>query len=330
MGTVVVLAAGLVLVVALPRTVAGWLFGPMLMYLAYTLRPRIPKADDDVRVVERVDAPELYGLLDEIAARQGARAVDLVTLTTGGNAATGAYGWRGERRLSIGVPLWTVLTPQQRLAILAHEVAHGVDGSLQRRLVGVTALDTLHRWYEVAHPLTSARILRSRPPKLRNLVDVIVPLHLVYRGGESIYRRSQPRAEYLADQLAAEIAGTEAMIGALEQLPTSHAAMEMLHRAVDARVPSHPWRLVADFAAGLPGEERERLAVEDAARGACADATHPPTHLRIRMLRERGERRRKLRVGAVRVDAGRAERIEAELAPGAAWLAGQVTAWARR
>ncbi|GAA2002438.1 M48 family metallopeptidase [Catenulispora subtropica] len=323
--TLALLTSGVLLIILLPQTVGGWICGPLLVVLAYKLRPRAPRLSEDARVVERAEAPDLYGLLDELAARQGTRTIDTVIVTTACNAATSTYGWRGRRSLSIGAPLWAVLSPQQRLAVLAHETAHGANGGLQHRLVVVTALDTLRRWYEVAHPLTSARVLHSRPPGVRTLVDLVVPLHLVHRVGVTIIRRSAHRAEYLADQLAAEAAGTVAMIDALEQLPVARAAMATLVKAVHARVPSHPWRLVRDLAAAVPQPERDRLAAEDEAEGVTVDATHPPNHLRVRMLRERPQR-----TGTVKLEPERSARIDAELAPRTVLLADRVIAWARR
>jgi hypothetical protein len=150
-------------------------------------------------------------------------------------------------------------------------------------------------------------------------------VRLLYVGGVQPIQRSKPRAEYLADQLAAEVASTDAVCALMERFTTAEAAMKVLVGAVRARVPSHPWRMVRDYAAALPEHERRRLVLLAERTGAGIDATHPPTHLRIRMLRERAALPARLTLTAERSAA-----IDAEMAPHFERLAKQVIAHARR
>ncbi|MFI1259147.1 M48 family metallopeptidase [Streptomyces netropsis] len=92
--------------------------GLFLLVVAAALRPRLPKLPEDELVLHRADAPELYALVDEVAQVVGIRGVDTIAVSKENNAGVLSYGVRGRRLLTLGLPLWEVLTPQQRVALL--------------------------------------------------------------------------------------------------------------------------------------------------------------------------------------------------------------------
>ncbi|HEV2639866.1 MAG TPA: M48 family metallopeptidase [Actinocrinis sp.] len=282
--TLLVLAGGIVLIATMPPASLAWFFGPLLILLAITLRPRFPAMEHGPQLITREQAPELFGLLDEIAALLHTHSFTAVRLSITANAGTAVFGLRRrERLLDVGVPLWQLLGPQERVALLAHEVAHGANADSEYGLVVASALSTLRRWYAVTHPLT---LVTGRTRlKTRNVVDVILPFHVFHRWASALVLRSTPRAEYLADRLAAQVASTDAVHAMLDRMVTAGAAMQVLLTAVRARVPSQPWRIVRDFAAALPEHEQARLALLSARAGVSIDDSHPPTHLRLQLLR---------------------------------------------
>ncbi|MFD5322683.1 M48 family metallopeptidase [Streptomyces sp. NPDC127092] len=108
--------------------IAGWgegaqpVIGVLLLALAFLLRPRFGRLDRrraELPLLERADAPQLFALLDDIAAAVGTRGVDVVALDGDMNAGVTAYGIRRRRLLHLGMSLWAVLTPQERVALLA-------------------------------------------------------------------------------------------------------------------------------------------------------------------------------------------------------------------
>lgn len=321
--TLALFLGGLTLLL-LPPVDSPWVVGgPAMMVLAWAVRPRVARLRKDARLITRADAPELFGLLDEMTALMGAEPMIGATVNTWCGAATQVFGLRRRRVLRIGIPLWEVLGPQERVALLAHELAHSVNSDAEYGLVVLGALHTVGKWYAVAHPLT--RLSPAHRPRIRSLVDLVLPIHLLHRGATAMLRRSKPRAEYLADHLAAGIASTDATCALFERTVTAKAATAVLTDALKARVPSHPWRIVRDYAAALPEHERRRLALLGERQEVCVDSTHPPTHLRIRMLRERPALPARVVLGAERAAA-----IEAELAGPAEQLAAKVTDFARR
>lgn len=106
----------------------AFLIGLVVLGLGWLVRPRAARLPGDVQVLTRADAPELYGLIDRIGEGVGAPRIDTVALGGMANAALATYGWRRRRLVVIGYPLWLVLSPRERVAVLAHELGHSSNG----------------------------------------------------------------------------------------------------------------------------------------------------------------------------------------------------------
>jgi Zn-dependent protease with chaperone function len=117
------------------------------------------------------------------------------------------------------------------------------------------------------------------------------------------------RAEYLADALAAETAGTPAVIGLHETLLLRSAYELVVQRssATNERGDGLLDRLRAAFAQ-VPERERERRRRIARLEGSRLDSTHPPTGMRISLLERRGPE-----PARVTLDAAANERLEREI-----------------
>ncbi|MFD1659878.1 M48 family metalloprotease [Streptomyces caeni] len=218
------------------------------------------------------------------------------------------------------MPLWEVLTPGERVALLGHELAHYANGDTRNGLVVGTAVRTLSLWHHALQPL-------PHPSVIEMVVNAfyVVP-RLLVRGVLALLvrltSRAGMRAEYLADRLAARAASTQAAVGLMDRLLITEALGVLLRseanraalggarstREATARA-DELWGLLTAYAASVPEHEHERQRRAGARRGHQVDATHPPTHLR----------RACLLVGepvaaAVVPQARRTERIATELA----------------
>ncbi|MER5504596.1 M48 family metalloprotease [Streptomyces sp. NPDC002766] len=301
--------------------VTGWgglgvVAGLFLLALAWPLRPRLNRLHSDARVLSRSDAPELYALIDEVAAAVGTRGVDTVVVDTRANASVTQLGLR-RRLLTLGLPLWEVLTWQQRIALLGHELGHFTNGDTRHGTVVGTAYRSLMTWYYYLAPT-------RRPTFTEALVNLVylVPRQLVMGLRallDLLTSRDSQRSEYLADAAAARAASTEAAVGLMDRLLVTDSIGTTLSREVNGRRMRRPGRITAEDAQGLwealadhmdsiPESEYERLRRVGERHGHCVDAEHPPTHLRRGLL---------LRVTPVpplvTTDAARSERITAEL-----------------
>ncbi|WP_420035413.1 M48 family metallopeptidase [Streptomyces sp. cg28] len=310
--------AGLLLIVL------GWgrgalpIIGGLLLVFAFTLRPRFPGLPDDAPVLRRADAPGLFALIDEAASAAGTRGVDAVVVGTDANAHVTAYGLRQRRLLHIGLTLWEILTPHERVALLGHELGHFAHGDLRHTAVVARALDTLGLWLYFLSP-------SARPGLAQQFANVVIaPPRWAARGLLSVLDRltlrSAQRAEYLADETAARIGSSEAAAALMDRLLIVPAAEKALHSeavtaaghrgsAARGAATAQLWERLAERVALVPEHEYERLRRVSVLRGHAVDATHPPTHLRRRRVSE-GVRHEV----SVRCDAERTAAVAAELA----------------
>lgn len=293
------LALGVHLCTAALIAFAVWVFAamrtPVLIVLAvlallvaWLLLPRFGSLRKLPDVRRRADAPALFALLDRVAAELGVRPVDAVVVSEDFNAAYGTVGLRRRRVLFLGLPLWESLTAQQKVALLGHEFAHGANGDAAHGVVVGTSLSTLARLHA---------LLRPGPPddRLNYLIDLCLR---VVQGAAStvvgsvlvlqhmITLRAGQRAEYLADRLAARLASPEAAAGMLETLVVAedtHLTAVQRH-ALAGRTAGY-WDDLRGALAALPDSERERRLRVSARRQLRVDRSHPPTHLRIAVLR---------------------------------------------
>jgi Zn-dependent protease with chaperone function len=110
-------------------------FGAFLLGVAFVLRPRLghlAPLTDRADVVERTSAPELFGLVERIAAEVGAPMPHVLLIGRTLNAFTTTVGLRRRRVLCLGLPLWATLGPQERVALVGHELGHFVNGDVRR------------------------------------------------------------------------------------------------------------------------------------------------------------------------------------------------------
>ena len=213
--TVALAVAGVWCVVA-GRGGLGVVAGLLLLALAVVLGPRFGRLPDDRPVLFRADAPELFALIDEIAAVVGTGGVHAVVVDESVNAGVTTYGVRRRRLLTLGMPLWEVLAPQERLAVLGHELGHYANGDTRHGFVVATAVHALSLWHHTLRPLRD-------PSPAEMIVNAlyIVPRVLV-RGVHGLLlrltTRAGLRAEYLADRHAARVASTQAAASSMDRL----------------------------------------------------------------------------------------------------------------
>ncbi|MFF9179073.1 M48 family metallopeptidase [Streptomyces sp. NPDC014793] len=276
--------------------VAGWggvgvVAGAVLLVLFWALAPRVRRLPDDRPVLFRSDAPELFALVDEVAHAVGTRSVHAIVVDGSINAAVTTYGVRGRRLLVLGMPLWEILTPEERIALLGHELAHYANGDTRNGFVVGTAVRTLALWHHTLQPLPDPSGIELAVNALYVLPRLLVRglLVLLVR----LTSRAGTRAEYLADRLAARTASTQAAVDLMDRLlitdslavllrsEANRAALGGSRSAREAKARADElWGLLTAFAASIPEHEYERQRRAGARRGHQIDATHPPTHLR--------------------------------------------------
>jgi Zn-dependent protease with chaperone function len=293
----------------------GWRIvpGALCVLLALALWPKLGRLDDRYGRIERHRAPTLFRLIDEVATAIGAPPPHVVSVDPWFNASARAAGLRRRRSLTLGVAMWAVLPPAQRVALLAHELGHFVNGDARRGPLTHIPLTTLG---------ALADLLRPPPVPIGGAAGRIAGA--VSRAGFGALRqtvlcghfvlvraclRDAQRAEYLSDELAARAAGSDAATGLADTLVLREQLYPMVCREARRGEAVAGWIRVADetrTAASARLPHLRQLSLRDE---VSMSATHPPTGLRARMIESRPRQ-----AGAVTLTAAQSARIDEELA----------------
>jgi Zn-dependent protease with chaperone function len=284
----VALAVGGVALIVLVHEAWSIVVGIILLLVAWSVRPRAAVVPD--RIEARRAVPAIYDLVDRIAHSIGTRRIHGVAFAPTFNASIVTAGWwRRRTYVTIGLPLFDILAPQERVAVLAHELGHEVNGDPRKaRFVG-SALRTLSGW--------NALMTRTGPSRrgalgVGGFVELaetvteylLVPLRALIRLIAKallrlIWHESQ-RAEYLADDIARCAAGTDAAVQALEKIALAPVFRQAVQTAV-ASGRSTSASLFDNFrSAAVRWQEANGSRLQPSS-DIRLDATHPPTALRI-------------------------------------------------
>ncbi|WP_421694502.1 M48 family metallopeptidase [Aestuariivirga sp.] len=255
----------------------------LMILLAAIVRPRILKMPRSVQPLSAF--PALNSLVDDVADRLNIPRIRNVVITDDFNAFVFQAGIRREPCLGIGLPLWFVLSPQEQVSLIAHELSHLHNGDPARRFFPSSALYALRIWRKMMNTdweeVPFWTLIGGIPFILlgRAIQAVEFALRL-------LMYRSQQRAEFLADFREATVAGTESAVSALYKLGYG----QYLKRACDkayyggdnvGKSLLTTFRTVVDH---LPQSEHERLRRQMTREYARVDTTHPPTRDRIAFL----------------------------------------------
>lgn len=266
--------------------------GVLLLMLCFASRPRFARAP--YYLLDRAEYPVLYQTSDRIAARFGTAPIDGLAMSADFGANYRAAGWRQKRYVELGAPLMAVLTPAERIAVIAHELSHGANGDPLRGQFLFGAVDTVSTWAKVLRPASIGRMGEGMP--VGPLVSLLgIPLELLMLLGSEllflaarailllVLRQSQ-RAEYLADLLAATVAGSSATQSALEKTYLFDVVDTAIRRHA-LTTPNQPiGPSLLDAVEALPSSELEKHRNDSRAQNWQVDSTHPPTALRVAML----------------------------------------------
>jgi len=235
--------------------------------------------------IRRARYPAFFGLVDQVCDALGVPPFDTIVITDAVNASTGTVGWRRRSVLTIGFPLWNMLLPDERVALLAHEVAHRRNGDVRRSFLIGTALSTLRRWYRVLSSDWSRRLVG--PAALLVLAFRLVvkqPLRAivgaVYAAELRLTLRDNRRAEYLADALSVRLTGEAAALSALDKTYLAEPTADFLARLARWQPAAPLWAGQLQFLDRFPASEWERLRRLGRHTPELATHSHPKTHRR--------------------------------------------------
>lgn len=269
--------------------------GLFCLLTAWVLRPRLgapPKA-----AAPQSEFPTLYAITNRIAQTLDVGPIKHIIVDERFNAGFGQVGWRRQPVIWLGLPLLAILNAQERVALLAHEIAHGANGDPSRGLFVGAAIRSLIQWYRMLRPnRLDGMVTRgyggsgclvyisSMFANILLLGISVVPWLWAYGLSYLLWHESQ-RAEYLADMLATRLSGTEAMLSMLEKLHYVNAFQRTVREIALSQTPQHLVETLRRNVDKTPAREVERIRRVERLRLVSLDATHPPTEYRIEFLK---------------------------------------------
>ncbi len=285
---------GAYLIIANWFSLLPFCFGTAFLGLAYALAPRLGKMPKDV--VPHSQAPELYACVNAIACGLNAPVVDAIAVDENYSASFSMVGLRGRRVLTIGLPLWLVLDPVERTALIAHELGHGINGDPMRGFFVHGAVNSLAKWYQYLRP---PALFDPRYDEFLKLA--MVGINLILFGvtkcilvgiklfAALLWHKSQ-EAEYLADLIGAQASGTKAFTRLLNKLAYADKLESVVLQTAKKSFKNRDltvFDLFPDYIATLPALEKERVYRMTQHEAFRLDGTHPPTKFRQDFLEHR-------------------------------------------
>jgi len=291
--------------------------GVLLVALAVVLRPRLGRAAKGRGLLDAERYPETDALLREVAAVARTRVPDRLQIGTELNASATTVGLR-RRVVEVGAPLWVALSPQGRVALLAHEIGHFSGGDLRQLRYVNAAYTALEAWIDVFTPGhavdMSAATWRGVSPNSQLWSVATWPVRALLVGYVRLIdlcaAASGRRQEHDADLLSVAVAGTDGAVELLESTLAITGLETTLNRT--AVSPGRPPLAPAVVAYMERYDARARAAARRRGEGdrSSVDDTHPPTTERLRLVESVPRTS-----AAVVLDRARAARIEREWGP---------------
>ncbi|CAH0351006.1 M48 family metallopeptidase [Aquabacterium sp. CECT 9606] len=233
----------------------------------------------------RTQAPALFDAMDHMRRRMKGPRFHHVLITDEVNAAVvqrplfGLFGWP-RNYLILGLPLLESMSPDEALAVVAHEYGH-LAGSHSR--FGAYIYRLRNTWGTIQHIAAQWQGWAGKP--IQRIVAWYAPYFNAYT---FVLARTN---EYQADAASAELVGAQVMGSALKRVNVTGAHYsDFLERTFkdvgDTALP--PVDLAARWASQairpLPSEQATQWLQQALSRSSQVDDTHPALHQRLKAL----------------------------------------------
>lgn len=274
-------------------SVPSIVLGACLLLTGWFLFPKMEKFPKKVAL--REDFPTLFQTVFAISEKLQTQPVDAIILDRNFNASFGTAGWKRKKVLTLGLPLISILSPQEFVALLGHELAHDINGDPMRgRYIG-TAIDSLSRWHALFMPSRMGYIRRGCVAAFTNYIAntlmaifSVVPWLMAYFLSHLLWRASQ-RAEYLADYLSSEVGGKQATLSLLRKLYFHPTFVNVVKKSTLLEKPRPFFEFFKDEVANMPEENYARLVAMAQKEVEEFGTMHPPLPYRVKVMEGRSD-----------------------------------------
>lgn len=286
--TILMLTLGILIILFGNFSVTSIILGAFLLLTGWFLFPKMGKFPEKVAL--REEFPTLFQTVFAISEKLQTRPVDAIILDGSFNASFSTVGWKRKKVLTLGLPLISILSPQEFVALLGHELAHDIHGDPMRGLYIGSAIDSLSRWHALFTPARMGYIRRGCVAAFTNYVAntlmailSIFPWILAYLLSHLLWRESQ-RAEYLADRLSAEVGGKQAALSMLRKLYFQPTFVNVVKKITLLEKPRPFFEFFKDEIANMPEENYVRLVKMAQKEVEDFGTMHPPLPYRVKVM----------------------------------------------
>lgn len=265
------------------------------LILAMWLRPKFTRR----RIGEATELPEggapaLRDLVGQVSTAAAAPLPDVILLDPAMvNCSVTRVGVRGRVVLTIGIPLWLMLTPAMRISVLAHEFGHVANRDPTRRVLAQPALHLFRsavEWTGGSGQLRRLAADAEDGPQLPWMVLVLRLLLALVNNAlaavqlaiDTIAMPDHRRAEYAADLTSRSVAGTAAATATMNRLAGLSELAGALAYDVERLAPLHWEQSLSVHSKRIEAD----LPVLRQATRRTADvwSVHPPAGCRVELL----------------------------------------------
>lgn len=260
----------------------------LILLLAWLSRPRPHLFPKKAILLNADEHPTTMKIFETVAEKMGVEKGIQFALSPYYEAYTSEYGWRRGRIVVIGYPLLFACTPGELTALLAHELAHCRNNDIRRSALVSHAQRILLNWCHFLDPIRDEddeyhfsfiatfsrwimRLLFWFPYRL-----LAVLIHL--------YWNQSQRAEYEADRMAAQLAGSRNLISLLQITHMNDVVEPLIARHSLQKQNMTLGQHLHETFSKLPEKEKMRILRILERSQQSMDTTHPATHMRIAML----------------------------------------------
>lgn len=259
----------------------------MQSILLLVLAPRVYRLKKAALPPE--DYPALYKVASETAAFLGAPDIDRIAVDRSFGASYVISGFGRKKWLVLGLPYFSALSPEEKLAVIAHELGHHAnrDVTVNTLLRGVQS--ALGRLFMALYPKTDysefLSFLATWQEWLRKALAyaVLAPWYLL---GFAVWRDSQ-RAEYYADYASASVAGAQAAVSALRKCCYSPTYYKTLEQVAQFQYTGKLFEEYRGRIRTVPSRELERIRLVTEILEEAVESTHPPIRYRMAYMQEK-------------------------------------------
>jgi Zn-dependent protease with chaperone function len=269
--------------------VVSGLLSLFLMGITIVSFPRFNKVPKGI--ISRSEFPALYKLLDSITKASNSKDVYGIVINDEFNASYTEIGLKRRKIVTIGLPLFYILSNEEKVALLSHEIAHGINGDIRRGLITGTALNTLIEWYEIISPDSNVDDAWGYIPVVSTITKLIMLafskiILLVITTLIYLVHNDSQRAEYLADYIGASISGTNEMKALLDKMHLGIYSRIALQKTVLSSGKTNFFHEILEQVNMIPKKEFERIKLVERMEESKLDVTHPPTAYRISLMEQ--------------------------------------------